>query len=77
MEKRHGFIAATELDVVERDEMHSYIGSKKACWIWIAVGRFGKRFLSVVVGSRDTDTGQCVREDAAHHDVSPDVTLSL
>jgi len=37
----------TELEVVE---MHSYIGSKNAGWVWIAVDRVGKRFINVVVG---------------------------
>jgi insertion element IS1 protein InsB len=43
---------------------------KKACWLWIAVDRFGKRFLSVVIGSRDADTGQWVWEEVAHHDIN-------
>jgi insertion element IS1 protein InsB len=43
---------------------------KKACWIWIAVDRRGKRFLSVIVGSRATDTGQCVWEAVAHHNIN-------
>ena len=42
-----------------------FVVQKKACWIWIAVDRLGKRFLSVVVGSRATETGQCVWEDGA------------
>ena len=42
---------------------------KKACWLWIAVDRLGHRFLNVIVGSRDTDTGQCLWEGVAHHDI--------
>jgi insertion element IS1 protein InsB len=37
--------------------------------VWIAVDRLGKRFLSVVVGSRATETGQCLWEDIAHHNI--------
>ena len=44
------------------DEMHSYAGR-----LWIAVDRPGHRFLNVIVGSRDTDTGQCLWEGVAHH----------
>jgi IS1 family transposase len=55
--------------VIEMDEMYSYVGSKKPCWIWIAVDRLGKRFLGVVVGDRTTETGQCLWEAVAHHDI--------
>jgi hypothetical protein len=30
--------------IVELDEMHTYIGSKKYCWIWSAVDGNGKKF---------------------------------
>ena len=40
---------------------------KKACRLWIAVDRLGHRFLNIIVGSRDTDTGQCLWEGVAHH----------
>ncbi|MDR1347819.1 MAG: IS1 family transposase, partial [Prevotellaceae bacterium] len=44
--------------VVELDEMHTYVGRKKNyCWIWIAVDRYGKRYLSFVCGDRSTKTG--------------------
>ncbi|WP_411727774.1 IS1 family transposase [Methyloglobulus sp.] len=46
------------VQVVELDEMHSYVGSKKYCWIWIAVDRHGKRFLDCVLGPRGTATGE-------------------
>jgi IS1 family transposase len=62
-------LALTEIEVIERDEMHSFVGSKKACWLWIAVDRLGHRFLNVIVGSRDTDTGSCLWEGLAHHDI--------
>jgi insertion element IS1 protein InsB len=31
---------------------------KNYCWIWIAVDRFGKRFINFVVGDRSTKTGR-------------------
>ncbi len=41
------------IEYVELDEVHSYIGNKKKyCWIWIAVDRFGKRFINFFVGDR-------------------------
>jgi len=45
------------------------LAQKTACWLWIAVDRLGHRFLNVIVGSRDTDTGQCLWEGVAHHDI--------
>ncbi|NAW49991.1 hypothetical protein GNY06_00800 [Elizabethkingia argentiflava] len=45
-----------EITVVELDEMHSYIGNKKNCWIWIAVDRFGIRFINFVIGDRSHQT---------------------
>ncbi|MFK8300197.1 IS1 family transposase [Capnocytophaga canimorsus] len=45
------------ISVVEIDELHSYVQSKKYCWIWIAVDREGKRYLDFVVGNRGTETG--------------------
>jgi len=46
------------VDVVEIDEMHTYVGKKKSYrWIWIAVNRLGKRFLAFVCGDRSTQTG--------------------
>jgi hypothetical protein len=44
--------------VVEPDEIHSYVGQKKNCrWLWIAVDRYGKRFLAFVSRDRSTTTG--------------------
>lgn len=46
------------VDIVELDEMHTYVGSKKNYrLIWIAVDRLGKRFISFVCGDRSTKTG--------------------
>ncbi len=46
------------VSIMEIDEMHSYIQSKKNyCWIWIAVDRAGKRYLDFVIGNRGTETG--------------------
>ncbi|WP_157196689.1 IS1 family transposase [Methanococcoides burtonii] len=46
-----------EISIVELDEMHTYIGNKKYCWIWIAVDRDGKRFIDCSFGSRGKETG--------------------
>nr|WP_321497376.1 IS1 family transposase [uncultured Methanolobus sp.] len=46
-----------EIEIVELDEMHTYIGNKKYCWIWIAIDRIGKRFINCSFGSRGTETG--------------------
>ncbi|MGH9949236.1 MAG: IS1 family transposase, partial [Pyrinomonadaceae bacterium] len=44
--------------IIEMDEMHTYIQSKKNyCWIWIAVDRLGKRYIHFVLGTRGTETG--------------------
>ena len=45
------------------------LAQKNASWLWIAVDRTGKRFLNAVIGDRSTDTGQCLCEGAAHHDI--------
>ncbi|WP_321428801.1 IS1 family transposase [uncultured Methanolobus sp.] len=47
-----------EISVVELDEMHTYIGNKKYCWIWIAVDRDRKKFIDCSFGSRGTETGE-------------------
>ncbi|MDY0385929.1 MAG: IS1 family transposase [Methanolobus sp.] len=47
-----------KISIVELDEMHTYIGNKKYCWIWIAVDRNGKKFMDCSFGSRGTKTGQ-------------------
>ncbi|WP_394297470.1 IS1 family transposase [Methanosarcina vacuolata] len=51
-----------EISIVEMDEMHTYIGNKKYCWIWIAVDRVGKKFINCSFGSRGTETGQLIWE---------------
>jgi IS1 family transposase len=50
------------------------LAQKKACWLWIAVDRTEKQFINVIVGSRDTDTGQCLWEGVAHHDMGQVMT---
>jgi len=45
------------IEVVELDEMHTYVSKKNYRWIWIAVDRYGKRYLSFVCGDRSTQTG--------------------
>jgi insertion element IS1 protein InsB len=37
-------------------------GTKKYCWIWIAVDRDGKKLIDCSFGSRGTETGQQLRE---------------
>ncbi len=44
--------------IVEMDEMQSYVGQKNYCWIWIAVDRLEKRFLHVGTGTRGVVTGE-------------------
>ncbi|RPH32067.1 MAG: IS1 family transposase [Bacteroidales bacterium] len=46
------------IEVVEMDEMHTYVSSKKICWIWIAVDRHGQRFVNCVIGARSTRVGE-------------------
>jgi insertion element IS1 protein InsB len=36
----------------------SCLFKKNYCWIWIAVDRYGKRFVNCVLGTRDTATGK-------------------
>ncbi len=44
--------------VVELDELHTYCGVKKNySWIWVAVDRFAKRFITCICGDRFTQTG--------------------
>jgi transposase-like protein/IS1 family transposase len=45
------------VDLVELDEMHTYVGQKNCRRIWITVDRFGRRYLSFVCGDRSTRTG--------------------
>ena len=45
------------------------LAQKNAGRLWIAVDRTGKRFLKVVIGDQSTDTGQCLREGVAQHDI--------
>ena len=58
-EKREKLRSDQDIEVVEIDEMHTYIGSKKNyCWIWIAVDRNWKQFINCEVGTRGTETGE-------------------
>ncbi|MFT4204379.1 MAG: IS1 family transposase [Chitinophagaceae bacterium] len=59
-----------EIEMVELDEMHSYVGSKKYCWIWIAVDRLGKRFISFVVGDRGNKTAERLWDEIKHHEMT-------
>ena len=56
--------SADEIEVIEIDGMHTYIGSKKNyCWIWIAVDRNGLMFVNCEVGTRGTETGEKLWEE--------------
>ncbi len=51
-------ISKDPTEVMELDELHTYIQQKKKyCWIWIAVDRKRKRYISYVCGDRSTQTG--------------------
>jgi transposase-like protein len=58
-----------QIEMVEVDEMHSYIGSKKQCWIWIAVDRYGKRFINFVIGNRGNETAEEFWEKIKGHEM--------
>jgi IS1 family transposase len=53
--------------MVEADEMHFYIGSKKTTvgW-WIAVDRYGQKFLNFVIGERSNETAKEFRQTIKH-----------
>ena len=40
------------VQVMELDEIHSYIGPKNCKWIWIAVDREAREFVDFVIGNR-------------------------
>lgn len=45
------------IEIMELDEIHTYISNKKNyCWVWIAVDRFGKRYIDFICGKRSTKT---------------------
>ena len=45
------------IEVVELDELHSYVGQKNYCWVWLAVDRHRKKYLNFVSGDRTTQIG--------------------
>ena len=57
-EKLDEFRNQSGIQVIELDEMHTYIGKKNYCWIWIAVGRNEHKFINCEVGTRGTETGE-------------------
>ncbi|MCO5380991.1 MAG: IS1 family transposase [Methanosarcina barkeri] len=63
-----------EISIVEMDEMHTYIGNKKYCWIWIAVDRVGKKFINCSFGSRGTETGQKLWEKLKEKEIEKVMT---
>ena len=64
-----------QIEIVEIDEMHTYIGSKKNyCWIWIAVDRTGKKFINCVFGNRGVGTGKKLWETIKDKDIDQVMT---
>ncbi|WP_394298281.1 IS1 family transposase [Methanosarcina barkeri] len=63
-----------EISIVEMDEMHTYIGNKKYCWIWIAVDRVGKKFINCSFGNRGTETGQLIWEKLKQKEIGEVMT---
>ncbi|MCK5368078.1 MAG: IS1 family transposase, partial [Cyclobacteriaceae bacterium] len=63
-----------KIEVVEMDEMHTYIGHKKYCWIWISVDRYGKRFVNCVFGNRGTQTGKRLWEELKEKEIGKFMT---
>ena len=58
-QKTHKVKSKDNIEVVEMDEMHSFVGLKNTyCWIWIAVDRHNKKFINFSVGDRSHKTGQ-------------------
>jgi IS1 family transposase/transposase-like protein len=56
--KSHDLPVGNEpVKVVKLDEMHTCVCEKNCRWIWIAVDRQGKRYISFVCGDRSTATG--------------------
>jgi len=45
------------IEVVDLDELHSYVCQKNYFWVWIAVDRCRKKYLNFVSGDRSTQTG--------------------
>ncbi|MBT7491464.1 MAG: IS1 family transposase [Bacteroidetes bacterium] len=63
-----------KIEVVEIDEMHTYIGNKKYCWIWIAVDRNGKRFINCVFGNRGLRTGELLWDEIKDKEIGQVMT---
>ena len=58
-----------QIEIVEVDEMHTYIGKKNYFWIWIAVDRLGKQFINFVIGDRGNKTAEKFWEKIKHHEI--------
>ena len=43
---------------------------KNYCWIWIAVDRYGKRFINFVIGNRGNQTAEEFWDLIKHHDMA-------
>jgi len=45
------------VEVMELDELHTYIGQKNYRWVWTCVNRDRREYVDFVVGNRGTETG--------------------
>jgi insertion element IS1 protein InsB len=45
------------------------LGQKNYCWIWIAVDRYGKRFVNFVIGDRSKETAEKFWETIKQHEM--------
>jgi insertion element IS1 protein InsB len=44
---------------------------KNYCWIWIAVDRYGKRFINFVIGQRSNTTAEKFWDSIKMHEMQP------
>jgi len=71
-ESIEGLRSASGVKIVEMDEMHTYIGSKNDCWIWVTIDRNGRRFIHCVLGFRDAETEKGVWETIGKESMEPE-----
>ena len=62
--------ASQDIELVEVDEMHTYVSSKNYCWIWIAVDRYGNRFINFVIGNRCNQMVEKFWKKIKHHEMN-------
>ena len=51
-------VAGQDVQVVEADEMWSFIGTKKSSWLWLAIYRGSHRIVELALGDRGTSTAK-------------------